>query len=46
MVSCKNGRITAVPLEDVIGKLNLVDVKTHYDAERYNGRRTILTAGQ
>jgi len=43
MVSYKNGRITAVPLEKVIGKLNVVDVKTQYDTDRYNGRRTILT---
>lgn len=44
MVSWKNGNITAVPLEDVIGTLSLVDVKTQYDAERYNGRRTILNS--
>ena len=44
MVSYKNGKITAVPLEEVIGKLSLVDVKTQYDTERYNGRRTILNA--
>ncbi len=44
MVSYRNGRITAVPLEEAIGRLNLVDVKTQYDTERYNGRRTILGA--
>jgi len=43
MVSYQNGRITAVPLERVVGRLNLVDVKTQYDTDRYNGRRTILT---
>ena len=43
MISYKNGKITAVPLEEVVGKLNLVDVETQYDIERYNGRRTILT---
>ena len=43
MVSYKNGRITSVPLEKVIGKRNIVDVKTMYDTERYSGRRTILT---
>jgi 6-phosphofructokinase 1 len=43
MVSYKNGRITSVPLEKVIGKMNIVDVKTMYDTERYSGRRTILT---
>jgi 6-phosphofructokinase 1 len=42
MVSYRNGKITAVPLQKAIGKLNLVDVKTQYDTERYNGRRTIL----
>ena len=43
MVSYKNGRITSVPLEKVIGKMNIVDVKTMYDTERYSGRRTIIT---
>jgi phosphofructokinase-like protein len=42
MVSFRNGQITAVPLQEAIGQLNLVDVKTMYDTERYNGRRTIL----
>ncbi len=42
MVSYQNGRVTAVPLKDVVGKLRLVDVNTQYDVERYNGRRTIL----
>ncbi len=42
MVSFRNGQITAVPLQESIGRLNLVDVKTMYDTERYNGRRTIL----
>jgi len=32
----------AVPLQEAVGKLNVVDVKTMYDTERYNGRRTIL----
>jgi len=44
MVSYKRGRITAVPLEEVIGKQFLVDAATQYDSERYNGRRTIITA--
>ena len=43
MVSYRNGQITSVPLEEAVGKLNLVDVKTQYDTERYNGRRTILS---
>jgi ATP-dependent phosphofructokinase / diphosphate-dependent phosphofructokinase len=42
MVSYRNGRITAVPLQEAVGRLNLVDVQTQYDTERYNGRRTIL----
>jgi 6-phosphofructokinase 1 len=42
MVSYRNGRITAVSLEEAVGKLNVVDVRTQYDTERYNGRRTIL----
>lgn len=43
MVSYRNGQITAVPLEEAIGKLNTVDVSTQYDTERYNGRRTLLS---
>jgi 6-phosphofructokinase 1 len=42
MVSYQNGRITAVPLREAVGKLNLVDVHSEYDTDRYNGRRTIL----
>jgi len=42
-VSYKNGQITAVSLEKVIGKMKVVDVKIMYDTERYSGRRTILT---
>jgi phosphofructokinase-like protein len=42
MVSYKNGRISAVPLEEAIGKIHTVDINTYYDTERYNGRRTIL----
>lgn len=42
MVSYRNGQITAVPLEEAIGRLNTVDVNTQYDTERYNGRRTLL----
>ena len=42
MVSYRGGRITAVPLREATGKLNLVDVQTQYDTDRYNGRRTIL----
>ena len=42
MVSYQNGQITSVPLQEAIGRLNLVNVRTQYDTERYNGRRTIL----
>jgi 6-phosphofructokinase 1 len=42
MVSYRNGQITAIPLEEAIGKLNTVDVETQYDTDRYNGRRTLL----
>ena len=42
MVSYRNGKIMTVPLQEAIGRLNLVDVETQYDTERYNGRRTIL----
>jgi phosphofructokinase-like protein len=44
MVSYRNGRIASVPLREAVSKLNLVDVQTEYDTERYNGRRTILGA--
>ncbi len=42
MVSFRNGRITAIPLEEAVGKIHTVDVTTHYDTDRYNGRRTLL----
>jgi phosphofructokinase-like protein len=42
MVSYKNGKITSLPLKEAIARLNLVDVTTQYDTDRYNGRRTIL----
>ena len=42
MVSYRNGQITSVPLEEAVGRLNLVNIRTQYDTERYNGRRTIL----
>jgi len=43
MVCYKNGRVTACPIDNILGRLNLVDIKTQYDVERYNGRRTILS---
>jgi ATP-dependent phosphofructokinase / diphosphate-dependent phosphofructokinase len=42
MVGYRDGKFTAVPLEDVVGKLNLVDINTMYDRVRYNGSRCIL----
>ena len=44
MASYRNGQITAVLLQEAISRLNLVDVRTQYDTERYNGRRTILSS--
>jgi 6-phosphofructokinase 1 len=41
-VCYKNGRITTCLLKGIYGRLNLVDIETQYDTERYNGRRTIL----
>ena len=42
MVIFRNGRISSCPLDEMVGRLSLVDVKTQYDTERYNGRRSIL----
>jgi 6-phosphofructokinase len=42
MVSLINGKIIGVPLTDVLGKTRLVDIKTQYDIDRYNGRRSII----
>lgn len=42
MICVKNGKISYVPLERIYGKLSLVNVATQYDADRYNGRRSIL----
>jgi len=42
MVVFRNGEITAIPIDDALGKPHLVDVDTQYDITRYNGRRTIL----
>jgi phosphofructokinase-like protein len=41
MVSFRHGRIAAVPFDQVMGRLSLVDANTQYDSETYNGRRTI-----
>ena len=42
MVCVKNGKVSSTPLENIYGRLNLVDITTEYDTDRYNGRRTIL----
>jgi 6-phosphofructokinase len=46
MVCVKSGKITSVPLANIYGKLSLVDTKTQYDVDRYNGRRSILNYGK
>ncbi len=46
MVCLKNGKIACVSLEKIYNKLSLVDPKTQYDTDRYNGRRTILYSGK
>ncbi len=45
MVAYRDGRITAIPLEEALAGPHLVDVETEYDTSRYNGRRTILRHG-
>jgi phosphofructokinase-like protein len=45
MVCVQNGRIGYCPLENIYGKLSLVDPATQYDTDRYNGRRSILNNG-
>lgn len=42
MVSYLNGKVTAVPIETALGSIRMLDVRTQYDTERYNGRRTVL----
>jgi hypothetical protein len=42
MVSYRNGRITAVPLDEVVGEINTVNVDTFYDPEHYSGSRTLI----
>ncbi|MFC2063376.1 6-phosphofructokinase, partial [Chloroflexota bacterium] len=43
MVCFRSGQVTTCSLEKVVGRTCFIDVKTQYDAERYNGRRTILS---
>jgi len=42
MVALKDGRITSVPIKNVLGKTSVVDINKLYDCERYNGRRHLL----
>ncbi len=42
----RNGKIGEWPLDDMVGRLSLVDTKTQYDCERYNGRRSILRTAE
>ena len=46
MVRLMNGKISYIPLEKIYGTLNLVDIATQYDVDRYNGRRSILNNGK
>jgi hypothetical protein len=42
LVCSKEGRISSIPIVNVLGHLSLVDVPTMYDTIRYNGSRKIL----
>ena len=42
MVCLQSGEITSTSLENIYGKLNLVNPDVEYDKDRYNGRRTII----
>ena len=42
LVCSMEGKITSIPIVNVLGHLNLVDVPTMYDTLRYNGNRNIL----
>jgi len=46
LVCVHNGKISACPLENIYGRLNMVDTATQYDTDRYNGRRTMLNNGK
>ncbi len=46
MVCYQHGKISYTSLENIYGRLNLVDVATAYDSDRYAGRRTILNNGR
>jgi 6-phosphofructokinase 1 len=42
MVCVRSGHVSACPLENIYGKLKLVNTARQYDTDRYNGRRTML----
>jgi 6-phosphofructokinase 1 len=42
MISFNHGNVDSVPLKEVFGRLKLVDTKTQYDIDRYNGRNHII----
>jgi ATP-dependent phosphofructokinase / diphosphate-dependent phosphofructokinase len=42
MVTHQKGAITSHSLKGIVGRLNLVDTKNQYDADRYGGRRSVL----
>ena len=42
LVCSKEGRISSIPIVNVLGHLSLVDVPTMYDTIRYNGSSKIL----
>jgi 6-phosphofructokinase 1 len=42
LVCSKDGKISSIPIVNVLGHLSLVDVPTMYDTIRYNGSRKIL----
>ncbi|MBI2832276.1 MAG: ATP-dependent 6-phosphofructokinase [Chloroflexi bacterium] len=42
MVCFKAGKIACCDIQNVVGRLSLVNTETQYDIERYNGRRTIF----
>jgi len=41
MVGYMNNSFTAIPLEEIFGRIKLVDIKNMYDTDRYNGLRNI-----
>ncbi len=42
MVGLVRGKITSIPMKEILNKLKLVDIEKYYDPDRYNGRRSIL----